>query len=260
LESKVRAGLFIGIVALLAIALSVSLYMERRGEADSLTLRVGVDDGITGIMMADVALAAERTGLAIDVNLFADCCGNAAQWAINSGELDVGFFCPGIADVLVSLNNDLEIYGPAVMNSEVMAFGAGIEAPATVAVPFQRYFLNDLVYGNFPSVTEIIQAAPDSLPFALMSGRAEGAVLDTAQALLAPDFVFMPLSGEDYISYCLVVRKGLTDSPQFKQFLETYNLIADEYNDPEFISRRFGISDNLREMVNVRFVYLQTGK
>jgi len=256
LESKVRAGIFIGIVVLLTIALSLTLYLENRRQPDPLALRVGVGEGMAGLMMGDVAIAAEEAGFIIDVNLFVDCCGNAAQWAINSGALDVGFFCPGIAGVLTSLNRELEIYGAAVMNSEVMAIRAGIDAPAVAAVPFQRYFLNDLVHENFPSVTEIIQAAPDALLFALSSGRAESAILDVAQAMRAPEYVFMPLSAEDFVSYTLVVHKDIIDTPQFAGFIEAYNLVADDYNDPAYLASRFGVSDALLSVINLRFAYM----
>jgi hypothetical protein len=256
LESKVRAGIFIGIVVLLTIALSLTLYLENRGQPDTLALRIGVGEGMAGLMMGDVAIAAEEAGLSIELNLFVDCCGNAAQWAINSGALDVGFFCPGIAGVLTSLNRELEIYATAVLNSEVMAVRAGVDAPAVVAVPFQRYYLNDLIHENFPSVTEITQAAQDALLFALSGGRAESAILDITQAMRAPEYVFMPLSAEDFISYTLVVHKDIIDTPQFAGFIEAYNLVADDYNDPAYLASRFGVSEALLSVISLKFVYM----
>ena len=256
MESKVRAGIFIGVIAILAVVLTVSLLLGNRGGADSFSLRIGVDEGMIGFLMGDVAIAAEEAGLSIDLNVFVDCCGNAAQWAINSGRLDIGFFCPDIAGVLTGLNRDLEIYGPAVLNAEVVALRGGVDAPTIVAIPAQRNFLIDLVHENFPSVTEIIQSAPNSILFALSSGGAEGAVMDLSGALQSKDFEFRPLSGEEFVSYSLVVHKDLIDTPQFARFVETFNLITDDYNDPEFLESRFGLSGSIRDITRIRFEHL----
>ena len=245
------------VALLLALVVCLTAACGSRVVTDGAALRVGVGEGISGMLMNDVTDAAGGNGLDIDLQVFVDCCGSAAQWAMNGGELDVGFYCSSISQTLVSHNSDLEIYGPAVMNSEVIALADGIDSPTTLAVPLKRSFLTDLIHGTFPSVTEILQASPVTLYNALSRSQADGAVMDIAQAIHASDLVYAPLSGEDYVSYCLVVRKEIVNTPQFESFIEQYNLTAEEYNDHGYMENRFGMTNTFWSMINLKFLHLQ---
>ena len=257
MEAKKRAVFFLAIIAILAAVMSISLFLEHSGEAaDISALRIGVGEGFPGLLMGDVAKTAITNGTDIDLHVFVDCCASSAQWAMGCGDLDVGFFCTSIAKTLVNFNSDLEIYGPAIMNSEVMALAGGVDRPSAIAVPQKRSHLSDLICDTYPSVSDILQASPVVLYNTLLDCQADGAVMDIAQAMKVHDLVFAPLSGEDYVSYCLVVRKDIVGTQGFEGFINAYNLIADDYNDPAYLENRYGMSELFWKTINVKFLYL----
>ena len=256
MEAKTNAGIFIGGVAIVAVVLSITLYVDNSRQKVPSHLRVGVGAGIAGTMINDTAEVAQSSGLSIDVQVFIECCGNASQWAMGNGEIDIGFFCSSIALTLINSNDDLMIYGPAVMNSEVVALGADISSPTAVAVPLKRAFLSDLIRDNYPAVTDILQASPMTIQYALADGRTESAVLDIAQALRLPDAVFIRVSEQDYISYSLVARREIVNTTHFEKFLEAYNQTAESYNDYEYMENRFGMSGDFWQMVDIKFLAL----
>ena len=104
-------------------------------------------------------------------------------------------------------------------------------------------------------MTEISQAAATSLHYALSGGGADGVVVDIAKALKAPDFDYVPLSGE-YVSYCLVVNKRVLATPGFAEFLDAYNLTADLYNDIEYLKGLYDMDDSFWQAASVKFLHL----
>ena len=255
MDTTKRTIIFFVIIFLLAAGLNIAPYLTLHRGTDQDVLHVGAGDDITGLLMEDVAAWTRDTDNPIELNLFMDCCGSAAQWAMTSGDLDVGFYCGSIALALVNRSSDLEIYGPAVMNAEVAALGGGGEEVGTIAVPMKRGFLHDIVYESFPDVTEISQASTTSLHYALSGGGGDGVVVDVAKALQAPGFNYVPLSGKDYVSYCLVVNKSVLGTPQFAEFLKTYNLAADHFNSADYLKDRYDMADSFWQAVNVKFLY-----
>ena len=256
MDTTKRIILFLFIVLLLATGLSVSLYRDKHAEAAEAVLRVGAGDDVTGLLMEDLIESTRDTVLDIELNTFMDCCGNAAQWAMSTNDLDVGFYCGSTALTLVNHNSDLEIYGPAVLNAEVVALGSdNKDTVKTMALPMKRTFLDEIVYDNFPSVTEIVQVPTTSLHYALSGGSVDGAVVDIAKALQAPSFIYIPLSDEDHVSYCLVVNKNITDTPQFARFLNEYNQIAEYFNDSEYLKDHNEMNDSFWQTNNVKFLY-----
>ena len=253
LEIKSCVAKFISVLAVLSITASCGARLETGGAV----LRVGVGEGILGLMLKDVADAESGSAADIELHTFIDCCGSAAQWAMSSGELDIGFYCISISQTLINFNNELEIYGPAAMNSEVLALAEGVETPASIAIPLKRSFLDDLVYSSYPSATEILQVTPIALNNALSGNHADAAVLDIAQAIKTPDAIFAPIAGEQYVSYCMVVRKECIATPEFAAFVEAYNRVADDYNDHGYMTERYGMDSAFWEMVNLKLLHLQ---
>jgi hypothetical protein len=253
-----QAVLFLVIIALLAGGMSVSLYLERRQAASEVVLRVGAGNDITGLLMGDLVAAATGAELNIRLNTFMDCCGNSAQWAITSDELDVGFYCGSIALTLINRDSDLEIYGPTVMNAEMVALGSGKEKAdiCAMAIPLKRSFLADIAAESFPSVRETPQVSTTALLYALSGGQVDGALVDIAKAFAAPDFNYARLSGEDHISYYLVVNRNIVDTPRFDAFLEAYNQMAASFNDVEYLKERYNMGDSFWREMNTRFLYL----
>ena len=251
-----RTLLFLLIIGVLAGGLSITFYLNRHRTEGEMVLHVGAGDDISGLLMQDLIDATPYAELPIELNTFMDCCGNAAQWAMTSDELDMGFYCGSIALTLINRNSDLEIYGPAIMNAEMVARMDDTQEIHIMAIPLKRSFLEEIVYDNFPSVTDTPQVSTTALLYALSGDKADGAVVDIAKALQAPDFAYRPLSDEDHISYYLVVNSKIIDTPYFDSFLTAYNQIADNYNDVEYLKKRYAMNDSFWQQVRVQILHL----
>ena len=236
------------------LAVGLTYLMIPRREAGDTALRVGVGDDITALLMEEAVRLGDVGSL--EVSQLTDCCGSAAQWAITSGDLDIGFYCSDIALTLINIDGGLEIYGPTIMNAEVAALACKREAARTFAIPLKRLFLGDVVRKGFPAVTEIDQASIASLHYVLAGGNVDGIVVDIAKALRAPDFDYQPLSGGEYVSYCLVAKKAVIGTPRFERFIEAYNLAVDEFNDIAFLKERYDMDDAFWQSVETKFLYL----
>lgn len=152
---------------------------------------------------------------------------------------------------LVREDDRLEIYGPVIMNAEVLASKSGPEAVRHVGIGQQRNHLRELILEVYPLADTVSELSPRVLPYSLAQGQIDGAVIDVTKAALLRDCRFSPISGHDYISYVLVVRKDLTDRKTFQAFLEAYRKAVDGLQDPEALDKAFGVSSQ------VKFLYLE---
>lgn len=57
-----------------------------------------------------------------------------AQWALSADEINVAFYCGHIAQHTVEENENVMIYGPTVMNAEVICFKDDFDQVRTVGV------------------------------------------------------------------------------------------------------------------------------
>ena len=110
---------------------------------------------------------------------------------------------------LVRSNDNFEIYGPVIMNAEVIAYKSGQDKISKLGVGQKREHLKQIAKDGPHQVEEILEMSPISLPYTLETGEIDGAILDITKASLLAKFSFMPLSEDDYISYSLVVRKDI---------------------------------------------------
>lgn len=231
-------------------------------------LRIGVGDDITGVLLKQII----KTNKDINVNsmenteenkdilydfTFKDCWSNTAQWALSSEEIDMAFYCNHIALHLVQANDEFEIYGPVIMNAEVIVYMKDLDNINKLGIGYKREHLHKIVKENYKQVQEVVEMSPVSLPYSLEGGQIGGAVLDITKAALLPEFNFIPVSKEDYISYSLVVRKDIIDTKVFKDFLIAYNKTIEDLNKKEkfkeYISRTEDLSDNIR----IKFLSLE---
>lgn len=126
------------------------------------------------------------------------------------------------------------IYGPVIMNAEVLAAKKEPEKIMRLGIGQQRRHLQGLIREAYPNIGEIVEVSPRILPYSLTDGQIDGAVLDVTKASLLPGFQFTPLAKHDYISYVLVVRKDLIGSDPFERFLKAYHNAVDSLQEVHF--------------------------
>ncbi|MBU5255447.1 hypothetical protein KQI04_04395 [Tissierella praeacuta] len=169
----------------------------------------------------------------------------------------MAFYCNHMALHLVRANDNFQIYGPVIMNAEVIAYKGNINNIYKLGIGQAREHLYTLARDSHKQVREIVEISPISLPYSLEIGQIDGAVLDISKVSLLPGFTFTPLSKEDYISYSLVVRKDIIDTKRFKNFLITYNKTIEELNQIEKFKEHIKIPDNVYNDIKIKFLSLE---
>lgn len=158
---------------------------------------------------------------------------------------------------LIRSNDEFKIYGPIIMNAEVIAYQEEIKAINKLGISYKREHLHKLVKENYPHIEEIIETSHVSLPYSLKIGQVKGAVLDITKASLLPEFKFIYLSENDYISYSLVVKKDIVGTKGFENFISIYNEVAEKLNKMEVLSDRIDMTENLENNTNIKFLFLE---
>ena len=119
--NKIAAAIF-GIFLTAGVAASILLPKEERRNKEA-EIKIGAGDDISGVLMDETVrnLSKEyEVTQSLESSSFQDCCSNTAQWALNAKEINVGFYCTHIAKHTVEQNQDVELYGPVIMNGETI--------------------------------------------------------------------------------------------------------------------------------------------
>ena len=269
-----RGAIFLTVAFVLGLLLAFVLPRETGRAAEDKKLLVGVGDDITGRLTEQIlqrysangeeslAQAGEGStplqvgGQDLDSYLFIDCCSNAGQWSLLTKDIDLGFYCSHISMAIVNQSEGFSIYGPAVMNGEVLGYWENPEDIRTMAIPMKREHLAELVREEYPWVEEIKEISATSILYAFGDRQVDGAVMDIARAFQMPEYQYTRVSEQDYVSYCLVVRDDIVDTPQFETFIRFYNETVEALNDKENLQALYGMDDAFWEAINLKFLYL----
>lgn len=234
-----------------------------RAEVD---LRVGAGDDTSGLLLNQIEALSKEKGKNYIVNQnssdietfeFKDCCSNTSQWALGSDEIDMAFYCNHMALHLVNANERFEIYGPVIMNAEVLAYEGDIANIRTLGIGHKRQYLQNLAVQSYPQLEEVKEMTPSVLPYSLTNNQIDAAVIDVTKGALLPRFSFERLSEDDHISYCLVVRKDLINTDAFDNFLAIYNQAIEELNRKETLVSSLGMTEDFWDKVNIKFLKLE---
>ena len=117
-------GIIGGIFILAGIGSMLFLPGEKKWNKDA-DIRVGSGADISGVIMEETLQKINekyKVSPSTESSSFQDCCSNTAQWALNAKEINVGFYCPHIAKHTIENNEDVEIYGPVLMNGETIVY------------------------------------------------------------------------------------------------------------------------------------------
>lgn len=158
---------------------------------------------------------------------------------------------------LARANDDFAIYGPVIMNAEVIAFKEEIGSVHKLGVGHKREHLHKLAKETYKQVKEVIEISPVSLPYSLEGGKIDGAILDITKAYLLPESNFLPLSDDDYISYSLIVRKDIIGTRAFEEFLTAYNKTVEELNQVDKLKEHISMPEEFWDNANIKFLSLE---
>ena len=172
-------------------------------------------------------------------------------------DIDMGFYCSHTATHIVNEADGFSIYGPVVMNGEVLGYWNSPEDIRTMAVPSKRNHLVELVQEKYPWVENIQEVSANSILVAFGDRQMDGAVMDIARAFQIPDYQYTRVSDQDYVSYCLVVRDDIVGTPQFQTFLRYYNEAVEALNNKDTLQELYGMDDAFWDDINIKFLYLQ---
>ena len=106
------------------LLISVVFPKEEKRNADAL-IRIGAGDDVSGILMEETVDELSQSYTikeSLEGNAFQDCWNNIAQWALSAGKINVAFYCSHIAMHTIEENENVMIYGPVIMNAEVICY------------------------------------------------------------------------------------------------------------------------------------------
>ena len=70
------------------------------------------------------------------------------------------------------------------------------------------------------------------------------------------DVSFLPTSEAPYISYCMVVRRSIEDTPAFTRFLTYYEQAVEHLNTPERLVETMGMDEAFWETAGTAFLHI----
>lgn len=152
------------------------------------------------------------------------------------------------------------IYGPVVMNAEVICYKGDWEDVKTVGVSQGREQKKRLAERTYPQITDFQEVTQKGILYTLEDGQVDGVIQDVTKAAQVPDYDCRPLSADDYISYVLVVDKDFVKTKAFSDFIESYNKAVERLNEPAYLSEKLGVEEGWLKDKTIEFLTLEEGE
>ena len=253
-------GIIGGVFILAGIGSMLFLPGEKKWNKDA-DIRVGSGADISGVIMEETLQKINekyKVSTSTESSSFQDCCSNTAQWALNAKEINIGFYCPHIAKHTIENNEDVEIYGPVLMNGETIVHKKDWADVKNVGITQGRQQEKALAKAAYPQIEEFDEITQKGILYAMEDEQVDAAVLDITKAAEVSDIPTMPLSDNDYISYVLIVDKEFEQTEAFRNFIESYNKAVEKLNDPFYLAEKLKVSKEWVEEKQIKFLPLET--
>ena len=170
----------------------------------------------------------------------------------------MGFYCPHIAKHTIENNEDVEIYGPVLMNGETIVYKKDWADVKNVGITQGRQQEKALAKAAYPQIEEFDEITQKGILYAMEDEQVDAAILDITKAAEVSDIATMPLSDNDYISYVLIVDKEFEQTEAFRDFIESYNKAVEKLNDPCYLAKKLKVSKEWVEEKQIKFLPLET--
>ncbi len=256
---------FAALLGLAAIVVVAAAFGARTGSVPA--IRLGAPSDAAGLLAAVVAREAgpDRLALVGGVETFPvnDCCATVSQWAMSSESVDMALMCPDAAAALLEKDARFETAGPALYNAEVLVSRPGVRA-VSAGVAQGRDRQAALIAQALGKDAVVDFMLPASLPYAYEKNVVDAVAVDFFTALLMRgDMASLAGADGDNLSYVLVVKKSLRDSPEFPRIIEAFRAAANMLDAPDGLRRaalehkNISLSENevrLWRKMRIRFV------
>lgn len=151
----------------------------------------------------------------------------------------------------------MEIYGPAIMNAEVISYKNEWEQVKTVGISQGREQEKRVAQETYPQIEKFQDVTQKGILYTLEDGQVDAVIQDVTKAAKVPQYNNKSLSSHDYISYVLVVEKEFAKTKAFEDFVRSYNRAVEKLNQPEYLSEKLGVSKTWIQDKQIEFLPLE---
>lgn len=183
-----------------------------------------------------------------------------AQWALSAEEINVAFYCGHIAVHTVECNDNVMIYGPVIMNAEVISYKEDFRQVKTVGISQGREREKEIAKKNYPQIETFKEVTQKGILYTLEDGQVDAVIQDLTKAAVVRQYASKPLSDTDYVSYVLVVDKEFAETEAFIDFIESYNRAVEKLNDKEYLAEKLRVEKEWLTDKTIEFLPLDGRK
>ena len=169
----------------------------------------------------------------------------------------MAFYCGQIALHTVEENDSVMIYGPVIMNAEVICYKGSWKDVRTLAVSQGRSQEIERAYDTYPQIKEIRQITQKAILYSVERGEVDGAIQDITKAAEVPDWPIKPLSETDAISYVMVVDKDFAETEAFRDYIRSYNAAVEKLNDKDYLAEKLDVDRKWLDQTGIGFLTLK---
>lgn len=255
------------LLVFVVIIVTAVIFYPQQKEPDAARVRIGAPDDMGGLIINYIIKQKgfKSAKLEQDFSMYSikDCCASTAEWAMSTDMLDIALMCPDAAQRLVEKDQDFEVLGPCLVNSDVIVVKPG-KHQRKIAVSQKREYQRRLVRDKFGENCAAVSMMTAAIPFAYEKDVVDGAVLDVIKGFQLngqkiPSF----LKDEPLVTYVLVVKKRFKEDPLYKEFLRLYREAVVELSKEDTLLRALKAYKNVElsdqeakewQRMNMRFV------
>lgn len=156
----------------------------------------------------------------------------------------------------IEQNENVMIYGPVIMNAEVIGYKGDWESVRTVGVNQGRESEKSLAKKAYPQIEEFRDISQKGILYTMEDGQVDAVIQDLSKAALVPTYQYKPIAEHDYISYVLVVDKKFAQTQAFADFVKSYNKAAEKLNEPAYLAEKLGVEEEWLHDKTIQFLTL----
>ena len=133
------------------------------------------------------------------------------------------------------------IYGPIIMNAEIICYKDDWENVKIVGVSQGREQEKEQALKSYPQIEEFREVTQKGILYSLEDDQVDAVIQDLTKSAVVPQYPTMPMSETDYISYVMVVNKGFAQTKAFTDFVKSYNKAVVQLNKSEYLAEKLGV-------------------
>ena len=154
-------------------------------------------------------------------------------------------------------NENVMIYGPVIMNAEVICYKEPWEDVKKIGINQGREFEKSLAAKTYSQIEEFQDVSQKGILYSLEDGQVDAAIQDLTKAAKVPMYSYKPLSENDYISYVLVVDKEFAKTKAFSDFIKSYNKAAEKLSESAYLAKKLGVEESWLTDKPIQFLTLE---